>query len=195
MKRGGPGRETSGAGEVGDVWSVDLHFDFSGLDFDAFGDGDGEDAVFEFGGDAIAIGVFGQSEAAGELAVAAFHEVEAGGIGFLFELSFAFEGEDPVSDGDFDVSWGDVWKFCADVVAGFVFEDVDGGRPVAVFAVVVAQEGVGDGEETAGDAEFTERVVGVHGRGWLGFGGGPAGFAGWVRLMRQSCQRVWVGYK
>ena len=154
--------------------SVDLHFDFARLNFDAFWYRDGENAVFEFCGDPIAIGVLWQSEAAGELAVAAFHEVVAGGIGFLFELPFAFEGEDPVADGDLDVRGGDVGQFCADVVAGFVFEDVHGGRPVAVFAVIVAEERVGDGEETAGDAEFTERVVGVHGSGGLELGGGPA---------------------
>lgn len=154
--------------------SVDFHFDFARLDLDAFRYRDGQNAVFEFGGDAIAIGVLGQSEAAGELAVAAFHEVEAGGIGFLFELPFALEGEDPVADGDLDVRGGDVGQFCADVVAGFIFEDVDGRRPAAVFAVIVAEERVCDGEETAGDAEFTERVVGVHGSGGLELGGGPA---------------------
>ena len=158
--------------------SVDLHLDFARLNFDAFGHRYGEDAVFEFCGDAIAIGVLRQSEAAGELAVASFHEVVSGGVGFFFELPFAPEGEDPVADGDFDVRRGDVGQFCADVVAGFVFEDVHRRRPIAVFAVVVAEECVGDGEEAAGDAEFTERVVGVHGNSGLDLGGGPAGWAG-----------------
>ena len=175
--------------------SVDFDLDFARLNFDAFGYRDGEDAVFEFCGDPIAIGVLRQSETAGELAVAAFHEVVACGVGFLFELPFAFEGEDPVADGDLDVRRGDIGEFCADVIAGFIFEDVYGRRPVAVFAVVVAQERVSDGEEAAGDAEFTERVVGVHGSGWLGLGGGPGRWAGWGGIMRQSCQEVLVGCK
>lgn len=161
-----------------DVLSVDLHLDFARLNFDAFWYSDGENAVFEFCSDAIAIGVLRQSEAAGELAVAAFDEVVSGGVGFLFELPFAFEGEDAVADGDFNVRRGDVRQFCADVVAGFIFEDVHRRRPIAVFAVVVAEECVGDGEEAAGDAEFTEWVVGVHGNGGLDLGGGPGCWAG-----------------
>jgi hypothetical protein len=169
------------------VRSVDFHLDLTGLDFDPFGDGDGEDTVGELCGDAVAIGIFGEGEAAGEAPVAAFDKVVASGVAFPFELPFAFHGEHSVADDDFDVSGGNVRQFGGEVVALLIFRDIDRRAPGAGFAGTggVAEDGVGQVEKAARESEFAEGIVGIH--GW--FLGCGCTSRSWLAQgeMRESC--------